>query len=478
MVIQLSQTIFWRIRNNIIQMILKSSHQELSKRKDLVQAALIQDVGILTQASLSIVEFSTAIVVVIGCFSYMAVISFPLFLTTIGIASLGVIFYYLGDKKDGAKFDIARSLEDRFMYHFDAILGGFKEIHMSPRKGYAIYEEKIIPIANESYQNNTKAFIGYLNKQMTGQILFYMLISAIILVFSVSLDINVSVTINFIFILLFVLGSIENIMVILPSLAQARISAKRLNNLTEELENQEMTNTVPTEHYRRDDFSGLQIRDVEFTYPESEKNDNGFGVGPISLDIDAQKIIFIYGGNGSGKTTFMHVILGILKASKGEISFNGMSVGDSNYVNYKSLFAPVFSDFYLFDEFYGIRDFDRSKVAEYLKLFEIDTKVEIMDNGFSTVQLSTGQRKRLALISALLEEKPILVLDEWAADQDPYFRKKFYTEIIQKLKSEGYTILAITHDDKYYNCADRLYKMEEGMLVDETELIKMVDHGN
>jgi len=178
-------------------------------------------------------------------------------------------------------------------------------------------------------------------------------------------------------------------------------------------------------------------------------------------------VVFIYGGNGSGKTTLVHSILGLRVPTAGEIKLNDIPVNKSNYPEYRTIFSVVFNDFYLFTELLGIDNPDPDKWNYYLKLFELEGKVSLDKNCFSTVSLSAGQKKRLALIAVLLEEKPVLILDEWAADQDPHFRRKFYTEIIPLLKSEGITILAITHDDKYYNCADSLYKMDSGKLIRE-----------
>jgi putative ATP-binding cassette transporter len=134
-----------------------------------------------------------------------------------------------------------------------------------------------------------------------------------------------------------------------------------------------------------------------------------------------------------------------------------------NKRQYRSLYSPVFSDFHLFDQLYNVED--ENEVNEYLKFFEIDHKVNFSEGKFSTSDLSTGQRKRLALIACIVENKPILVLDEWAADQDPVFRKKFYLEILPLLKSKGFTIIAITHDDAYFDTADCLFKMSEGALI-------------
>ena len=182
-----------------------------------------------------------------------------------------------------------------------------------------------------------------------------------------------------------------------------------------------------------------------------------------------------YGGNGEGKTTFINTVLNLYTLDNGEAYVDGTLIPLEEQDNIKALFAPVFSDFYLFDEFYGISNIDQAKVDKYLHLFELEEKVHLEDGHFSTTDLSTGQRKRLALISVLLEDRPIIVLDEWAADQDPHFRHKFYTEIIPILvREEDKTIIAITHDDRYYDVADTLLKMEYGKL-EKTNVTELAD---
>ena len=213
------------------------------------------------------------------------------------------------------------------------------------------------------------------------------------------------------------------------------------------------------------------MRALKFHYDSGE---NGFSIGPVDFEVRKGETIFIYGGNGSGKTTFINAFLGLCLPASGEIAMNGITVNNNNYPTYRTLFSAVFSDFYLFDELHGLDHFDQEKWNYYISLFELEGKVKLEGNTFSTTDLSTGQRKRLALIVALLEEKPVLVLDEWAADQDPYFRKKFYTEIIPCLKKEGVTVIAITHDDRYYHCADKLYKMDEGKLVQENAEVRQM----
>jgi ABC-type siderophore export system fused ATPase/permease subunit len=274
------------------------------------------------------------------------------------------------------------------------------------------------------------------------------------------LQIEASSVVNFVFTLLYLLGSIETIMLQFPSLMKARVASNHLMALKGELEQANFKNRLPNGNVLP--LAQLTVADLEFAY-----GDGSFRIGPVNLTIEKGEIVFIYGGNGSGKTTLVHSILGLCAPTAGEIRLNGIPVTEENYPEYKSIFSVVFNNFYLFDEITWEDDFDLPRWNFYVRLFELEGKVTIEDKRFSTTDLSTGQRKRLALIAALMERKPVLVLDEWAADQDPYFRMKFYTEILPLLQREGTTILAITHDDKYYCCASRLFKMDEGHLIEE-----------
>lgn len=467
--IRLSQAIFWKIRSEVLAIVLKADYEQMMKYKEKIQSALIYDVGTMTQGALNSIQFLTSVVVVITCFIYMGVQSVPLFLVTLGVAVLGVGVYLLRLSKNNKQFEEARELEDGFMKYFNSLLFGVKEIQLDGNKGKAIYDGKVIPIARASYENNTKAFTGFLNNQIIGQVLFYILIASILVYFSVILDIEVVTTVNFLFILLYLLGALETIMVLLPGLMQARVSAKKVDALKTELMVTIDTSAEREVLHPAKTFSNIKAKGISHAY-EAKIGEKGFQIGPIDWELNTGEITFVYGGNGSGKTTFFYSILGLLKPQQGTIELDGNMIDYKSSGYYKSLFSSVFNDFYLFDEFYGNENFDREKALELIKLFEMQGKVEIQEKGFSVTELSTGQRKRLALIATILEQKPIIVLDEWAADQDPYFRKKFYEEILPKLKGEGFTILAITHDDRYYHCADRIYKMEFGKLSEETHL--------
>jgi putative pyoverdin transport system ATP-binding/permease protein len=469
-VIRLSQTLFWTLRKQILALVLNANYKQLSEKRSQIYAAIVTDVGMLTSASLNIIDFFTSSILAITVLVYLANMSLVLFGFTLVITVIGILVYHYGSKKNNKRFEGARNLEEGFIKNFNAILNGFKEIHMEPKKGKHIYDNKIMTIAQDSYSNNASAFSGFLANQITGQVLFYVLISTILLVFSITLGITPGDTISFVFTLMYLLGSIETVMSLLPTLMRAGISANKLMDLKSELEKAELRYPMPDRYMTREEFRGISISGLEFNYgntlTEAEK-EMAFSVGPVDIDINKGDAIFIYGGNGSGKTTFVQTLIGLYEPTSGEIRLNDTVISETTYPMYKTIFSVVFSDFYLFEEMVGIDNFDMDKCTRYLEMFELDEKVGVENKAFTTTNLSTGQRKRLALIAALMESKPVLVLDEWAADQDPYFRKKFYTEIIPMLKEEGTTIIAITHDDKYYHYADRLYKMDYGKLIEE-----------
>ncbi|MFD2787215.1 cyclic peptide export ABC transporter [Hymenobacter rubripertinctus] len=463
-IIHLSQSLFWKLRKQVLSLVLQANYQQMSGLKVRISSVLVNDVNVLTNTSLSLIEFVTASIVSTACLIYLISLSPALFLITLGIALLGVTVYLVGSGKNNLYFEQSRSLEDSFIDELNSVLHGFKEIYMEPKKGKYIFDHKINTIARTAFSNNTAAFTGFLNNQITGQVLFYILISSVLLFFSIQLGIKPAATVNYVFILLYLLGSIETIMVLLPNIVRAKVSSGRLMDLKKELEEANFSNPVSETYMSKEEFCGISVNELEFNYAGAS---SPFSIGPINFSIVKGETVFIYGGNGSGKTTFIHSVLGLCKPSSGEIKLNDVNIDDNNYPFYRTVFSVVFNDFYLFDEILVADHFDLDKWNYFLYLFEMEEIVQIDGLRFSTTALSTGQRKRLALIVALLEEKPVLVIDEWAADQDPYFRKKFYTEIIPILKKQGVTIIAITHDDRYYRCADKLYKMEYGILSEE-----------
>ena len=210
------------------------------------------------------------------------------------------------------------------------------------------------------------------------------------------------------------------------------------------------------------DFNILSIDKMQFSY--SSTNGAAFGVGPFNEKIQRGELLFVIGGNGSGKSTFLKLLTGLYYPQEGGLSVDDTLIEAGNYAAYRSLFSIIFTDFHLFDKFYGVPDVDAQTVNEWLEKMQMQHKVEYKNGGFTSTNLSTGQRKRLAFIAAMLEDRPILVMDEFAADQDPQFRQYFYETLLGEVKSMGKTIIAVTHDDHYFHVADRVWKMDEGRI--------------
>ena len=224
---------------------------------------------------------------------------------------------------------------------------------------------------------------------------------------------------------------------------------------------------IENKEVRHKEFSGfntLKCENAVFSYAD-EKYGSSFTLGPMNFELTKNEIVFIVGGNGSGKSTFLKILTSLYRPDEGKIYIDGNPLSSGRLTAYRNLFSPIFVDFHLFERFYGKHELDDDKVDALLDQMGLSGTTDIIDKKITRRELSTGQRKRLALIVSILEDKAIFLFDEVAADQDPVFRKYFYETIIPNLKSKGKTVIAVTHDDKYFSVADRVLKMDYGKLV-------------
>jgi len=463
-IINLSQELHWNVRKDVADDVLKAPYSVVKEKQDKIYSTLTADVANIVHGSLALIQLASSFILILACFLYMGVLSYKLFAICLLINAFGVVAYLLGAKKNSTRLNKSRDLERNYMDNFDAILSGIKEIKVNPIIGDKIYT-KLNSVVDEAKENDIKAFTGYLNAEIITQILYYALVFFVLFYAGSFFDVQLETTISFVFVLLFLMGPVSAIAAMVPVLKRTTISVNRLVELKSDLRDVVAKEDDLVEKIDESlDFEKLEFKECSFSYGE-----NKFSIGPLNFEINKGDVVFIYGGNGSGKTTLLNLILNINRPKTGEIILNNKILDKEKPLKYNVLFSPVFSDFYLFDELYGVETIDIDKANEYIELFELTDKVKIEDNKFSTLDLSTGQRKRLALINALIENKPLIILDEWAADQDPVFRKKFYREIIPYLSSKGFTLLLITHDDKYYDTADKLFKMEYGSVINVNE---------
>ncbi|KAA1243807.1 cyclic peptide export ABC transporter [Aquimarina sp. RZ0] len=457
------------IKEKIFEVSLRSKYGDLSKNKKKIFSIYSDDMEIIVGSYTGIIYVIVAIASVFFAFVYLAWLSIPLFLITLGIISLGFLSYYYVVGKAVPHFKGARTVHNIIINYLFEILNGFKELKIYPHKKADI-KSIVAENITQSYYHNKRSHSIFAMTNVIGNMVLFLYLGAILLIVPLYMVDEKPILLDFSLIILYVFTPIGNIMSLINPLSKANIIADKMISVIGEMK--EAENEEDLEMYSgKSNFHQLSLHGLTYNYGKNDEEN--FELGPIDMEINKNEVVFIFGGNGSGKTTLMHSILNLYSSSFSKISFNDALVTTNEWgARARQLFAPVFSDFHLFQKFYGINDIDQVKVKKYLSLFEIDQKVNVKDHGFSTLELSTGQRKRLALINALLEDKPILFLDEWAADQDPKFRKKFYTEIVPLIvKEENKTIIAITHDDRYFNTADRLLKMEYGKLIEVDKLL-------
>lgn len=257
----------------------------------------------------------------------------------------------------------------------------------------------------------------------------------------------------------FIFRPVTTVVMAIPMLTQIGAAWQRLCALEERLYAMAPSDETPVEPATP--FRRLSLRAVRYEYP-SQAAGSGFAVGPCDLELSPGEVVFVTGANGSGKSTFVKLLCGLYRRHGGEILVDGEPVPLDPGAAWRSRFATVFAEFALFERAYGLEQVAPERVAALLAEMELSHKVRFEQGRFDTVDLSTGQRKRLALIIALLQDRPIYVFDEWAADQDPHFREAFYRRILPELKARGKAVVAVTHDDDAFDACDRRLHFERG----------------
>jgi putative pyoverdin transport system ATP-binding/permease protein len=267
--------------------------------------------------------------------------------------------------------------------------------------------------------------------------------------------------------LLYLMTPLQVIMNLLPQLTRANVALQKVHELGFTLESGGAEETAPFVATLKD-WRRLELDGVTHRYNrEGEAED--FVLGPVDLAFKPGELVFIVGGNGSGKTTLVKLLTGLYGPEAGSICLDGKAIEGAGREAYRQYFSVVFSDFYLFDQMFGLGSPELDQEGrKYLEALKLTHKVELKDGKLSTTDLSQGQRKRLALLTAYLEDRPIYVFDEWAADQDPQFKNVFYMSLLPELKAKGKTVIVISHDDRYYQIADRIIKLDDGQVVSDS----------
>lgn len=460
--IDITNHIVFSKRIQIVNCILKASYKNFEEiQKGRIESTLNNDTEKLSDFANDVTSGITSAITLLCCFAYLGSINrYALILSVVIILFIASIYFFVGvyARRIGEE---ARDLQNNFFKYMNDLLGGFKELSLNHRKRKEFRDD--MEQSCDSYRiKRGQSEVAFANIFIIGELLFTIAIGSIAIIFPIVLDhMELKNVTSYVFILLYMVGPVHGILNTIPSLINVKISVKRMNGLLEELSGTEHSYNQGVEVETEQSIC-LQLNQVEYVY---EKNDtNSFCVGPISYEFQSGEITFVTGGNGSGKSTLAKLVSGLYQPSKGDILLNGKCVS-SNTLGEN--FTTVFGDFYVFDKLYGIDYLEKDEeISKYLKLLQLDKKVDIQDGKFSTIKLSTGQKKRLALLVTYLENRPIYLFDEWAADQDPEFRNFFYNSLLPDLKERGKCVIAITHDNQYFHLADKIIKMDMGKLYD------------
>ncbi len=471
--IEITNEIVYSKRMEVVNSILKASYKKFEDlEKGRIESTLNNDTETMSRFANVVINGATSIVTLICCFMYLGFINIYALLLSATIILLITSIYYLVGRYANKIGEESRDLQNVFFKFINDLIGGFKELSLNFKKKNE-FQQGMEESCDKYRVKRGQSALAFANMFVIGELLFTLAIGAIAILFPLFLkNLEIENITSYVFILLYMIGPVHGILDTIPNLIEVRISVKRVNSLLEELAISEGEFSSERAVSEDEVASGVEVSDeksvnlklneIEYVY---DKNDeNSFKVGPISYEFNSGEIIFITGGNGSGKSTLAKLITGLYKPSKGSITLKDTKVSEKML---SENYSTVFGDFYLFDKLYGIDYKDKeSEIKKYLEILQLDKKVEIKDGKFSTTKLSTGQKKRLALLVTYLEEKPICLFDEWAADQDPEFRLFFYDTLLPELRAKGKCVIAVTHDDRYFNLADKIIKMEFGKIND------------
>jgi len=470
--IKLAQDAVFQLQLRLSRQILASELSELEQLgTSRLLATLTEDVQAISQAVFSLPLICINLAIVGGCLLYVAWLSPQVLLMILVLLVLAISSSNWFFKKGRKMLTLAREEQDILFTHFRTISEGVKELKLHYQRRQDFLSEDLTVTAANFRRHNFRGLSLFAVHTNWGKLIFFFAIGAVLFLLPKLITINPQTVTAYVLTFTYLIAPMETIVNKLPLITKADVSLKKIEVLGLALASHAEAATVtPTfvdvaNQSSQPIWSSLELRGVTHAYG-SDREDLDFILGPIDLNFHPGEIVFLIGGNGSGKSTLAKLITGLYIPESGKIYLDNQSINQQNREWYRQHFSVVFSDFYLFDRLLGFGQSNLDSVAEgYLRQLQLDHKVKVENGKLSTTALSQGQRKRLALLTAYLEDRPIYLFDEWASDQDPIFKELFYTELLPKLRNKGKLVLVISHDDQYFELGDRVIKLDYGKLI-------------
>lgn len=398
---------------------------------------------------------------VVAGLAYLVTLSPRIFLVTLPFVALGALGYHFANLKALKFLRNGTEEQERLFEHFRSLTDGAKELRLNRLKRCTFRDEVLRRSIETVRRRLTAGMSLFVAASSWGNFLIYAFLGIVLFLIAGELPDRARVLTGFALVMVYLVGPLQALLLAIPDINTMKVAAERIEAVTREMNSTEHTSaSIPVTSFR-----SLTLHGVKHRYFHEQSNEF-FELGPIDFSLYPGEVTFIVGGNGSGKTTLAKLLVGLYPPEDGTIMLNEQRIDDLNRDHYRQQFSAIFSDFHLFDSLMemGTDELD-SRGNRLLARLQLQHKVQLRDGAFTTRALSHGQRKRLALVVAYLEDRPVLVFDEWAADQDPAFKEIFYYEILRDLRELGKSVIVISHDDRYFHVADRIVRLENGQVL-------------
>lgn len=474
---RLVETTKRRLRTELSRRLLEARADFLSRRDHgKVYSIVTHEVNQISYASVNFIQSLEAALVIAFCIPYIFYLSWPSGVATLGAVVLGAIGYLLAQTPAQASAERASRTEWTFFDRVNDVLRGYKELRLRRARRDGLQAD-ILDAASRERELKVTAERFFSLGQTVAQGAMMGLLCLIVVGLPLLAGTPAETVLQVLTVVLLTYGPVETVMGNLASFSRAAVARRLIAGLEKDLIAEAEVDAGTAPDNPTPAFSRIELRGVTATLSETPPqsagapaDDERFTVGPLDLVLKPGEVVFISGGNGAGKSTLISLLTGLRRPESGEILLDGKPVSVAGLQDYRDLFSAVFSEFHLFARLYGLDAVEQAKVPPHLAELDLAHRVRIQDGAFSTLALSTGQKRRLALSVALAEARPIIVLDEFAADQDPVRRKLFYEVLVPQMARDGHLVIAVTHDEHCFDKCDRLIRMEAGRIVSDTRM--------
>lgn len=457
-----------RLRAHFSRRLLAANASFLARHdQGKIYSIVTQEVNRVSRASVNMIQSIEAMLLLLICAPYLFYLSWPSGIATSVAVLVGGSGYMLAQRPAQATAERASRAEWTYFDRVNDVLRGYKELRLRASRKQALQAD-IEGITRENRALTVSAERFYSLGQVLAQGAMMGLLTVIVVGLPVFAGAETATVLQILTIVLMTYGPIETVLGNLPAFSRAAVSKQLIDRLERDLaeDAESGADLIGTD---RPSFGNIELRDVTVRLTSHVPGGGALGdtfvTGPINLRLTPGEVVFITGGNGAGKSTFLSVLTGLRRPDSGEILVDGEPVGETSLTRYRSLFSAVFSEFHLFSKLYGMTEEECSALDLHIDELDLADRVSVAGDRFSTLSLSSGQKRRLALAIALAEKRPIVVLDEFAADQDPARRAFFYDILVPQMARAGHLVIAVTHDEHCFDKCDRLIRMDAGRIV-------------